>query len=103
MKKEHSPKNKVRHFASVEHLNPEAVAAFVDNELSPAAAHRAKIHLVHCPECREEIHRQRGGAARRGARAPTSKNARGGVFLEHNKTSGNCLDKRGWRGGAGIT
>ncbi|CAB0691689.1 anti-sigma factor [Corynebacterium diphtheriae] len=59
MKKEHSPKNKVRHFASVEHLNPEAVAAFVDNELSPAAAHRAKIHLVHCPECREEIHRQR--------------------------------------------
>ncbi|CAB0745345.1 anti-sigma factor [Corynebacterium diphtheriae] len=65
MKKEHSPKNKVRHFASVEHLNPEAVAAFVDNELSPAAAHRAKIHLVHCPECREEIHRQRRAAERR--------------------------------------
>ncbi len=68
MKKEHSPKNKVRHFASVEHLNPEAVAAFVDNELSPAAAHRAKIHLVHCPECREEIHRQRGGPPPRRAR-----------------------------------
>ncbi len=70
MKKEHSPKNKVRHFASVEHLNPEAVAAFVDNELSPAAAHRAKIHLVHCPECREEIHRQRGGPPRGGAPPP---------------------------------
>ncbi|WP_423201131.1 anti-sigma factor family protein, partial [Corynebacterium diphtheriae] len=70
MKKEHSPKNKVRHFASVEHLNPEAVAAFVDNELSPAAAHRAKIHLVHCPECREEIHRQRGGAPPRGGGPP---------------------------------
>ncbi|CAB0501065.1 hypothetical protein CIP101280_00804 [Corynebacterium diphtheriae] len=72
MKKEHSPKNKVRHFASVEHLNPEAVAAFVDNELSPAAAHRAKIHLVHCPECREEIHRQR--------RAPPTRGAPGGGF-----------------------
>ncbi|CAB0990254.1 anti-sigma factor [Corynebacterium diphtheriae] len=70
MKKEHSPKNKVRHFASVEHLNPEAVAAFVDNELSPAAAHRAKIHLVHCPECREEIHRQRGGGGGGAAARP---------------------------------
>ncbi|CAB0724279.1 anti-sigma factor [Corynebacterium diphtheriae] len=75
MKKEHSPKNKVRHFASVEHLNPEAVAAFVDNELSPAAAHRAKIHLVHCPECREEIHRQRRAPPRGGAGDHTGRRA----------------------------
>ncbi len=80
MKKEHSPKNKVRHFASVEHLNPEAVAAFVDNELSPAAAHRAKIHLVHCPECREEIHRQRGAPPPAGAGAQNGPRAGLGFF-----------------------
>uniref|UniRef100_UPI0021753F9A anti-sigma factor family protein n=1 Tax=Corynebacterium diphtheriae TaxID=1717 RepID=UPI0021753F9A len=85
MKKEHSPKNKVRHFASVEHLNPEAVAAFVDNELSPAAAHRAKIHLVHCPECREEIHRQRGGAPRGARRAEHTTRGGCGFFCEKKK------------------
>ncbi|CAB0880455.1 hypothetical protein FRC0393_01073 [Corynebacterium diphtheriae] len=84
MKKEHSPKNKVRHFASVEHLNPEAVAAFVDNELSPAAAHRAKIHLVHCPECREEIHRQRRAPPKRRPRQKTPKGRRE-FFLRQKK------------------
>ncbi|ADK28586.1 anti-sigma factor [Corynebacterium pseudotuberculosis] len=55
---------KNRHFASVEHLNPEAVAALVDDELSSVAAHRAKIHLVHCKECRDEVDRQRRAADR---------------------------------------
>ncbi len=60
----------IRDFASTEHLNPEAVAAFVDNELSPGAAHRARIHLVHCSECRVEVDRQRRAAKRlREARA----------------------------------
>lgn len=51
-----------REFASVEHLSLEAVAAFVDGELSDAATHRARVHLVHCPECRAEIERQRGAS-----------------------------------------
>lgn len=55
---------KAKEFASVDHLNPEVVAAFVDCELSPVAAHRAKIHLVHCAECRREVERQRLAADR---------------------------------------
>ncbi|MDO5512267.1 zf-HC2 domain-containing protein [Corynebacterium sp.] len=51
-----------REFASVEHLSPEAVAAFVDDELSDTACHRARVHLVHCAECRAEIERQRGAS-----------------------------------------
>lgn len=51
-----------REFASVEHLSLEAVAAFVDGELSPVASHRARVHLVHCAECRAEIERQRGAS-----------------------------------------
>ncbi|AJK68536.1 anti-sigma factor family protein [Corynebacterium marinum] len=51
-----------REFASVEHLSLEAVAAFVDGELSDAASHRARVHLVHCAECRGEIERQRGAS-----------------------------------------
>lgn len=49
-------------FASVEHLGPEAVAAYVDQELSELATHRARVHLVHCPECRAEIRRQHRAA-----------------------------------------
>lgn len=49
-------------FSSVEHLSTEAVAAFVDDELTPGAAHRARIHLVHCKECRDEVNRQRQAA-----------------------------------------
>lgn len=53
MKKEHSPKNKVRHFASVEHLNPEAVAAFVDNsDMRPSSDLIAKLQSIAacCPD-----------------------------------------------------
>ena len=55
---------KHREFASVEHLSPEAVAAFVDGELTPAAAHRARVHMVHCVECRDEVDHQRRAAER---------------------------------------
>ncbi|MCH6196338.1 hypothetical protein MHT86_02335 [Corynebacterium mastitidis] len=48
-----------RVFASVDHLNPEAVAAFVDGEMCAGALHRARAHLVHCGECRREVRRQR--------------------------------------------
>ncbi|MEJ5927449.1 anti-sigma factor [Corynebacterium sp. H128] len=48
-----------REFASVEHLSSEAVAGFVDNELSSTAMNRARIHLVHCVECRAEVNQQR--------------------------------------------
>ncbi|WP_227659040.1 MULTISPECIES: anti-sigma factor [unclassified Corynebacterium] len=48
-----------RVFASVDHLNPEVVAAFVDGELGATALHRARVHLVQCGECRSEVHRQR--------------------------------------------
>ncbi|WP_280109782.1 anti-sigma factor family protein [Corynebacterium halotolerans] len=56
------PRSRKKNFASVEHLSPEAVAAFVDGELSDCACHRARVHLVHCPECRAEIHHQRGAS-----------------------------------------
>lgn len=49
-----------KQFSSVEHLSLEAIAAFVDNELAASAAHRARVHVVQCPECRSEIHAQRG-------------------------------------------
>lgn len=49
-------------FSSVDHLSPEVVAAFVDGELSDGAEHRARVHVVHCAECRAEVHAQRGAA-----------------------------------------
>ncbi|WP_295642541.1 zf-HC2 domain-containing protein [uncultured Corynebacterium sp.] len=49
---------------SVDHLSLEAIAALVDNELSPKAEHRAKVHLVHCEQCREEVNAQRAAAER---------------------------------------
>ncbi|WP_083283976.1 MULTISPECIES: zf-HC2 domain-containing protein [Corynebacterium] len=49
---------------SVDHLSLEAIAALVDNELSPKAEHRAKVHLVHCEQCREEVNAQRVAAER---------------------------------------
>ena len=52
-------KNKAREFSSVDHLSADAAAMFVDNELSRGAMHRARLHIVHCAECREEINRQR--------------------------------------------
>ncbi|PRQ12294.1 hypothetical protein C1Y63_01690 [Corynebacterium sp. 13CS0277] len=54
---------RVKRFASVEHLSTEAVAAFVDGELTPGATHRAKVHLVHCAECRGDVAAQRRAAA----------------------------------------
>ncbi|AWB82154.1 hypothetical protein C3B44_07100 [Corynebacterium yudongzhengii] len=51
-----------REFSSIEHLSHEAVAAFVDDELSDNAAHRARVHVVQCPECRHEVHAQRRAA-----------------------------------------
>lgn len=53
-----------KQFASVEHLSAEAVAAFVDHELSPGAMHRARVHLVHCAECRAEVEQQRRASER---------------------------------------
>ena len=51
-----------REFSSVEHLSAEAVAGFVDNELPTIAMNRARIHLVHCQECRAEVSEQRRAA-----------------------------------------
>ncbi|WP_367614878.1 zf-HC2 domain-containing protein [Corynebacterium stercoris] len=51
-------------FASTEHLSAEAVAAFVDEELSPSAARRAQDHIAQCPECHDEVVAQRGAAER---------------------------------------
>lgn len=53
-----------KHFSSTDHLSPEAVAAYVDNELSTAAYRRAQQHLTQCPECREDVAVQRGAAQR---------------------------------------
>ncbi|WIM72660.1 hypothetical protein QP028_01545 [Corynebacterium suedekumii] len=35
---------------------------FVDGELTDGALHRARVHLVHCGECRAEIERQRNAS-----------------------------------------
>lgn len=53
-----------RDFCSTEHLGPEAVAAFVDHELSPAATRRAQDHIAQCAECHEEVVAQRGASQR---------------------------------------
>ena len=47
-------------FNSTDHLNPEAIAAYVDGELSKAATLRAERHLQLCGECCEEVQAQRG-------------------------------------------
>lgn len=49
-------------FDSTDHLSFEAVAALVDGELSHTAAHRARLHLAQCQDCREEEARQRAAA-----------------------------------------
>lgn len=49
-------------FSSIDHLSPEAVAAFVDGELTSGAEHRVRVHIVHCPECRNEVHTQRAAS-----------------------------------------
>lgn len=49
---------------SVEHLSLEAIAALADGELSRKAEHRAKIHLVHCMGCRDQVRQQREASER---------------------------------------
>lgn len=53
-------KSKARRADTTGHLGPEAVVAFVDDEMELKAKHRARVHLVHCHECRDEIYTQRG-------------------------------------------
>ncbi|RMB70482.1 zf-HC2 domain-containing protein [Corynebacterium macginleyi] len=52
-------KARARRSDSIGHLGPEAVVAFVDGEMEPKAMHRVRIHLVHCAECRADVHHQR--------------------------------------------
>ena len=59
MEKTQQAQTKAQEFASVDHLSSDAVAMFVDNELTTGAMHRARLHLVHCAECRDEITQQR--------------------------------------------
>ncbi|CAM2999211.1 zf-HC2 domain-containing protein [Skermania piniformis] len=48
-----------RRFRSTEHLSFEAVAAFVDGELTMTAHLRAGHHIAECPECAAEVDGQR--------------------------------------------
>ena len=52
-------KAKARRSDTIGHLGPEAVVAFVDGEMEPKFMHRVRIHLVHCAECRADVHQQR--------------------------------------------
>lgn len=45
------------------HLLPDAVVAFVDQELSLGAQERAAAHLAHCPRCSAEVSAQRAAAS----------------------------------------
>ncbi|AKK02827.1 anti-sigma factor family protein [Corynebacterium epidermidicanis] len=51
-------------FDSIEHLSAEAIAGYVDNELPTIAMNRARVHLVHCAECRAEVLAQRRASER---------------------------------------
>lgn len=53
-----------RNFHSTEHLSPEAIAAWVDCELSESAVVRAAQHLTECDECFAEVEVQRGASER---------------------------------------
>lgn len=55
-------KLRARRFDTIGHLGPEAIVAFVDEEMEGKAAHRVRVHLVHCEECREEVRSQRGAS-----------------------------------------
>lgn len=54
----------MRAFCSTEHLNPEAIAAFADGELSRSASRRAMKHMLECPECFQDVLVQRRASAR---------------------------------------
>lgn len=51
-------------FHSTDHLSTEAIAAWVDCELSESAVVRAAQHLHVCEECRAEVEAQRGASDR---------------------------------------
>lgn len=70
-------------FSGVGHLTPEVVAALVDGELGRGAEHRAKVHLVHCQECRNEVRAQRQAAER----------LRSSDHLDGVHISGNLMDR----------
>ncbi|KUI30740.1 anti-sigma E factor RseA [Mycobacterium sp. GA-2829] len=53
-----APVGAPRQFGSTEHLSIEAVAAFVDGELSMTAHMRAANHLSLCPQCAAEVDAQ---------------------------------------------
>lgn len=46
-------------FGSTDHLSAEAVAAYVDGELSMTAHLRAGRHLADCDQCRADVDAQR--------------------------------------------
>lgn len=67
----------------VGHLTTEAVAALVDGELTRGAEDRAKAHLVHCGECRDEVRTQRQARERLRQQAGTLEEVRApGSLLE---------------------
>lgn len=53
-----APVGAPRQFGSTEHLSIEAVAAFVDGELSMTAHMRAANHMSLCPQCAAEVDAQ---------------------------------------------
>lgn len=53
-----------RRFAATEHLAPEAVAAYVDGELTVNAHLRAAGHLERCGECRAAVDAQTSARTR---------------------------------------
>lgn len=55
-------RSRARKLDTIGHLGPEAVVAFVDGEMPQKAAHRVRVHIVHCPECRAEVQQQRGAS-----------------------------------------
>ena len=55
-------KARARRQDTIGHLGPEAVVAFVDGEMEPKSMHRVRVHLVHCPECRSDVHEQRNAS-----------------------------------------
>ncbi|MCJ7859307.1 anti-sigma factor family protein [Corynebacterium kalidii] len=75
--------SEVDKLSDVGHLTPEVVAALVDGELTRGAEHRARIHLVHCVECRDEVREQR----------QASELLRGSIPLDQVRVSGSLLSR----------
>ncbi len=75
--------SEVGKLSDVGHLTPEVVAALVDGELTRGAEHRARIHLVHCEECRDEVREQR----------QASELLRGSIPMDQVHASGRLLSR----------